>query len=70
MLAVAAAFEARSEHPLARAILAARGPDAAADDVTAVAGHGLTGSRDGAQLRLGKPGWVDAGPLAAVVERL
>ena len=75
VLAVAAALESRSEHPLARAILAAA-DDAQwaigvtpADDVTAVPGHGLTGSRDGVALRLGKPGWVDAGPLAADVER-
>jgi cation-transporting ATPase G len=72
VLDVAVALEARSEHPLARAILtdAAAAPLSAAEGVTAVAGHGLTGTRDGAELRLGKPGWVDVGPLAAVVERL
>jgi cation-transporting ATPase G len=69
-LAAAAALEARSEHPLARAILSATRTEHAADDVTAVPGHGLTGTLDGAELRLGKPGWVDAGPLAADVERL
>jgi cation-transporting ATPase G len=73
VLDVAAALEARSEHPLARAILTAGGAQrsaAVAEGVTAVAGHGLTGTRDGAELRLGKPGWVDVGPLATVVERL
>ena len=76
VLAAAAALEARSEHPLARAILtAADAPDRAitvapADDVTAVAGHGLTGTRDGVALRLGKPGWIDPGPLADDVDRL
>ncbi|GAA4757836.1 heavy metal translocating P-type ATPase [Actinomycetospora chibensis] len=76
VLAVAAALEARSEHPLAQAVLnAAADPQWAiesspADDVAAVAGHGLTGSRDGVDLRLGKPGWVPAGALAPDVERL
>jgi cation-transporting P-type ATPase G len=41
-----------------------------AEDVTAVAGHGVTGTRDGSRLRLGRPGWVEAGALAADVERL
>ena len=76
VLATAAALESRSEHPLARAILAAaEQPSWAitvvpADDVTAVAGHGLTGTSGGVDLRLGKPGWVDAGPLAGDVARL
>jgi len=69
VLDIAAALEARSEHPLALAIRAA-GDGTPAEDVTAVAGHGLTGTRDGARLRLGKPGWVKAGPLAGEVERL
>ena len=67
----AAALEARSEHPLARAVLdAAPGDVVAAEDVTAVPGHGLTGVRDGVALRLGRPGWVPAGPLADDVARL
>ncbi len=76
VLDVAAALEARSEHPLARAILdAAPEPRPgravrAATDVTATAGHGLTGTRDGAELRLGKPGWINAGPLAGDIARL
>lgn len=76
VLATAASLEARSEHPLARAVLdAAADPRWAvevvpADDVTAVAGHGLTGTRGGAELRLGKPTWVPAGPLAPDVDRL
>ena len=74
VLAAAAALEARSEHPLARAILAAGGgagdrPPPAAG-VTAVAGHGLHGELDGARLRLGRPGWVGAGGLAGEVSRL
>ena len=70
VLAAAAALEARSEHPLARAILQAADTVPAADDVTAVAGHGLTGSLDGAPVRLGKPGWVDPGALRGEVDRL
>ena len=35
-----------------------------AEDVEAVTGAGLTGHRDGRRLRLGRPGWLDAGPLA------
>ncbi|MBV6763049.1 heavy metal translocating P-type ATPase [Rhodococcus opacus] len=70
-LAAAAALEARSEHPLAQAILAAAGDNVtAADDVTAVPGHGLHGTVDGTPLRLGKPGWVDPGDLADDVARL
>nr|WP_256981283.1 MULTISPECIES: cation-translocating P-type ATPase [unclassified Rhodococcus (in: high G+C Gram-positive bacteria)] len=61
-LAVAAALEARSEHPLARAVLASVSTVAAADDVTAIAGHGLTGTLDGAAIRLGKPSWFDTHP--------
>ncbi|ATD71097.1 MULTISPECIES: heavy metal translocating P-type ATPase [Gordonia] len=70
VLAVAAALEARSEHPLARAILAAVGHYVPADDVDAVTGAGLTGRIDGAPVRLGRPGWIDPGPLTADIERM
>ncbi|SDN31655.1 Cd2+/Zn2+-exporting ATPase [Lentzea albidocapillata subsp. violacea] len=70
VLATAAALEARSEHPLARAILQAADTVPAADDVTAVPGHGLTGTLNGASVRLGKPGWVDSGSLRGEVDRL
>jgi Cd2+/Zn2+-exporting ATPase/cation-transporting ATPase G len=70
VLAVAAALEARSEHPLAQAILAAADAPPAADDVTAVPGHGLRGHLDGTPLRLGKPGWIAADPLADNIARL
>ena len=66
----AAGLEARSEHPLAQAILTAAGNAPAAGDVTAVPGHGLHGDLDGHRLRLGKPSWIAPGPLAADVERL
>jgi cation-transporting ATPase G len=70
-LQTAAALEARSEHPLAKAILTAAGdrlPEAEA--VTAVAGHGLHGSIGDAKIRLGKPGWIEPGRLADDVARL
>ncbi|WCT05789.1 heavy metal translocating P-type ATPase [Rhodococcus qingshengii] len=69
-LSAAAALESRSEHPLARAILAATETIEPADDVTAVAGHGLHGTHHGIVLRLGKPGWVEPGALATDVDRL
>jgi cation-transporting ATPase G len=65
LLAVAAALEARSDHPLSAAITTAHtGAELHADDVEAVIGSGLTGAVDGAHARLGKPGFVDPGPLA------
>jgi len=71
VLRAAAALESRSEHPLARAVLAAA-PDAVpdADDVQAVAGSGLVGRVEGRTVRLGRPGYLDAGVLERDVERL
>ncbi|MDH6675917.1 cation-transporting ATPase G [Rhodococcus sp. LBL1] len=70
VLAIAAALESRSEHPLARAILDAVDDVSPAENVEAVIGAGLTGQLDGAQVRLGRPGWIAPGPLAADVERM
>ncbi|MGW5569712.1 heavy metal translocating P-type ATPase [Nocardia thailandica] len=70
VLAVAAALESRSEHPLARAILAAVDTFTPATDVEAVTGAGLTGLVDGRPARLGRPGWIEPGDLAADVERM
>ncbi|MFD6859087.1 heavy metal translocating P-type ATPase [Rhodococcus sp. NPDC060090] len=70
VLNVAAALEARSEHPLAAAILAAVDDYTAAEDVDAVPGAGLTGHLGGIPARLGRPGWIDPGPLAADIERM
>jgi cation-transporting P-type ATPase G len=69
-LQIAAALEARSEHPLAQAILAAVGEVPAAADVTAVPGHGLHGRLGGAEIRLGKPTWISPGPLSDDVGRM
>ncbi|KLN73341.1 ATPase P [Rhodococcus erythropolis] len=70
VLEVAAALEARSEHPLAKAILAAVDDITAAENVEAVTGAGLTGYLDGRSVRLGRPGWIEPGALAAEVERM
>ncbi|UGT53321.1 heavy metal translocating P-type ATPase [Nocardia asteroides] len=71
VLAVAAALEARSEHPLAAAILAAAPTGAlSARDVTTVPGAGIEGTVDGTEARLGKPGWIAPGASAAEVDRL
>ncbi|MCX4919970.1 cation-translocating P-type ATPase [Streptomyces sp. NBC_00687] len=70
VLRVAAALEARSEHPLARAILAAAGEHPSATDVDAVTGAGLTGTVEGRPARLGRPGWIEPGVLAEDVTAL
>ena len=70
VLAVAAALEARSEHPLAAAILAAAPDPGTAQDVSAVPGAGLEGTVEDTPARLGKPGWIDPGPLRDAVSRL
>ncbi|WP_286968254.1 MULTISPECIES: heavy metal translocating P-type ATPase [Arsenicicoccus] len=70
VLEVAAALEARSEHPLARAILAAVPAVTPATGVEAVPGAGLTGTFDGRPVRLGRPGWVQSGALAGEAERM
>jgi len=51
-LALAAALESRSEHPLARAFPRHEG-DARVEDVRAVPGQGLEGTVDGVPLRIG-----------------
>ena len=62
-LALAAALDAHSEHPLARAFREAA-PEGAAlpkvDDVTIVAGNGVEGTVDGRRIRLGRPAFVAA----------
>ena len=67
VLDAAAALEARSEHPLAEAILAATESFRPATEVQAVPGAGLVGKHDDRTLRLGRPGWLDPGPLAGRV---
>jgi cation-transporting ATPase G len=68
VLRIATALEARSEHPLAAAILRAGPTPDEATDVQAIVGNGLTGTIDGTPARLGKPGYIDPGPLAEQVQ--
>ncbi|MDR7165671.1 Cd2+/Zn2+-exporting ATPase/cation-transporting ATPase G [Pseudarthrobacter oxydans] len=70
VLALAAGLEARSEHPLARAILAASPARAEVTDVDTVPGAGLEGRFEGKIVRLGRPGWINPGSLAGHVERM
>ncbi len=70
VLAVAVALEARSEHPLAEAILSAVPMVVAASESRAVPGRGVEGTVEGRPARLGKPGFVDPGPLGDAVARL
>lgn len=62
LLTVAAAIEARSEHPIARAILdaaAERGIDVVpAKSVTALPGQGVVGAIDGREAWVGSPGYL------------
>ena len=67
VLGVAAALEAPSEHPLARAILSAVDRPRPAADVEAVPGAGLVGTVAGRPARLGRPGWIPAGDLQEAV---
>lgn len=69
VIGVAAALEARSDHPLAAAIAAAAPMSTRfdADDVEAVVGSGLTGTVGGRPARLGRPGFIDPSELAATV---
>jgi Cu+-exporting ATPase len=80
VLRAAAALQAQSEHPLAHAVMDVareRGwmpaPNAAVE-VKSVAGRGVKGSVQGAQLALGSVRWmaelgVVLGPLAALIQR-
>jgi Cu+-exporting ATPase len=70
LLRLAASMQAGSEHPLAKAVVAAYGETVAtARDVHAVPGRGLRGSVEGRDLFLGSTVWmreegVDLSPLA------
>nr|WP_254072268.1 cation-translocating P-type ATPase [Rathayibacter sp. VKM Ac-2857] len=70
VLAVAAALEARSTHPLAAAILATGSTSAPVEDVTEHPGDGITGTLAGVAVRIGSPRWVTAGALTAQLEAM
>jgi Cu+-exporting ATPase len=73
-LRLAAALQAGSEHPLARAVLSAAGGDhPKAEDFRALPGRGVAGTVTGRALLLGSPRALaesgsDPGPLAAAAE--
>ena len=69
-LALAAALEQHSTHPLAAAITAAAPGVPAAEGVTEQAGHGIEGTLDGARITVGSPRWLDAGSLGDQVAGL
>ena len=79
LLAIAAAAEASSEHPLARAVIAAATERGLAlppiSDFESVTGLGLHATVDGARVLVGRPGFltdrgVDMSPLEGSVARL
>lgn len=70
ILGLAASLEAHSDHPLAAAILAAAPSSRPeAGEVHTVAGHGIIGTVGGRSVRVGKPGFVQPGALAADTNR-
>jgi len=74
LLAVAAALESKSAHPLAHAVLARAGsmPLPMVEDFTNVTGLGLSGRIDGQAVRIGSAVFLkaDTSPLAAEADRL
>lgn len=73
LLAAAAAAEAGSEHPLARAVLdAARDRDVTCPEVEqfeSITGNGVTASVDGVRIQVGRPDWIGAIPGRLEIER-
>lgn len=63
VLAVAAALEASSTHPLAAAVTAAASSVPDATDVMETAGRGVEGTIEGRLIRVGGDRWVDPGDL-------
>ena len=71
LLALAAALEANSDHPLAAAITACAADTTPVEvnDVQTIAGHGITGNVAGELVRVGKPGFIDVATLETDVRR-
>lgn len=63
VLSLAAGLEARSEHPLAKAILEACPNPAAVTDVQSIPGSGIEGKFNNLVVRLGRPGWITSAGL-------
>ncbi|MGE0491585.1 MAG: heavy metal translocating P-type ATPase [Vulcanimicrobiota bacterium] len=58
VVALAAAVEAASTHPLAHAIVEASPGAGRADEVTTYPGQGVSGQFEGQTVRVGRPGWI------------
>ncbi len=74
VLAIAAALERASEHPLSAAFVAFAEPDMRAEDVREFTGQGLQGSVNGRVWRIGRPDFAggmrrDAGPCTGPTMR-
>lgn len=63
--AIAAALEAHSEHPIARAFRPFRDATLQAKDIHSHTGQGLEGTLNGARWRLGKPAFASAENIAS-----
>jgi len=74
VLELAYALEAKSQHPLARAIVRhAKAEGArllAAEEFQSLTGQGLRGKVDGATLMLGRRELLESGPLAEWAKKL
>ena len=70
VLRVAAGLEARSDHPLAAAIVSAAGDVTAASEVRNYVGRGLVGTIAGREARLGKPGFIPVDGMEREVARM
>ena len=60
LLRVAGSLERASEHPVARAVVAAAPETSDVTDFLNHAGHGVSGVVDGAESRVGRPSWIGA----------
>lgn len=68
VVALAAALESHSTHPLAAALREAQPSPPQASEVCEYPGQGISGTVAGAYIRVGSPRWVPVGTLAAVAE--
>lgn len=70
MLGWAAALEAHSTHPLAKAIVKAAPEVFEATEIDEQAGQGVSGVVNGERITVGSPRWLDAGEAARDVDAL
>lgn len=70
VLAWAASLEGHSTHPLAAAITTAVSEARTAEAVSETAGHGISGTLDGARIAVGSPRWLNAGSLDGEVQAM